>query len=721
MIGHLHVPALDNKAGIAASMSPKVVKGLLRDEMSYSGLIFTDAMDMKAITKYYGTNGIAEAEAFLAGNDVILLPEDLPQAFNTIKRYVESGKITIERLDESIIRILRAKHKLGLSVNLVVNKDGAQDFINRNEAYAIKQKLYEAAITLVADQDAQIPIINTSDGSFGTLSINVHTTSPFQSRISDYVPAVHYQWMPNYNPVMANQMLTTMSQFSTAIVAIHTSGKRGDFSRDLSTEMVKFLTDLSMKTKVITVVFGHPYILNKIDNLKHVICAYENDDIAQDAAAQALFGANAISGRLPLKATEEWSSTHGIQRASLQRLGFSLPEQVGMNSALLQGELDRIAKEMIAVNATPGAQIFVARQGKIVYNRSHGRMQGDGADVRNHTIYDAASISKILATTLATMKLVDENKLDINAPLRTYISNIDTTNKADLVIADIMAHNARLPGGIPSYQPTVLPKSQSFNANYYRSTLQDNFYVPVANSMFMRNDYIDSLWKTIWQVPLRSSDSYRYSDVGFILMQKAIENITNKRLNEYMHQQFYKPLGLRYTSFLPLEKYPKEQIAPSEMDDYWRMQKIHGHVHDMTAAMMGGVGGHAGLFTTAYEAGIIMQMLINKGSYGGIQYIKPETVSRFTIRHHKSTRRGLGFDMRELDNGRNQNMSSLSSSDAFGHIGFTGGAAFADPRDQLVFVILTNRTYPEGRSQTYNNREYRIQLHTAIYNAIHRQ
>ncbi len=717
MMGHLNVPALDSKPNIPSSMSPSIINDLLRSDLNYKGIIVTDGLDMKAITKYYGVNGTAEAEAFLAGNDILLLPENLPIAFSMVKQYVDNGKITIDRLNESVARILRAKYKIGLSSIVVIPQEGVTDFIQRNEAYALKQKLYEGALTIVSDNESIIPIVNTASRSMGTLSINVHTISMFQKRISDFIPANHYQWMPTNKPGMYNQMLQTMGQFETVIVGVHTSGKKSDFSKDLNNETVRFLTDLNSRTKLIVVVFGHPYILARIPEQENVICAYENNELAQDAAAQGLFGVFDITGTLPVTATNRWKSGVGQNRKSLHRLGFAIPEQVGMSTAKLS-ELDAIAKDMIAQNATPGGQIFVARNGRVVYNKPFGLQSTAGRAVQNSTIYDVASITKILATTATSMQLVDKGKLDINEMLGTYIPNIDTTNKANLIIEDVMAHVSRLPGGIVSYQPTVLPKSQSYDNRYYRNSQQEDFTVPVASNMFMRADYRDTLWKTILDVPLRSSDSYRYSDVGFMLMQRTIEGITGRRISDYAFDNFYKPMGLRYTSYQPLSRHPKEYIAPTEVDNYWRMQTVHGHVHDMTAAMMGGIGGHAGLFSTAYEVGIMMQMFLNKGSYGGTQYIRPETVKKFTTRHRRSSRRGLGFDMKELDSRKNQNMSHLASANAFGHFGFTGGAAFADPDEGISFVILTNRTFPNQRSQTYNNRDYRIQLHTKVYEAI---
>jgi beta-N-acetylhexosaminidase len=717
MIGHLHIPSLDNRSNRPSSLSYNTIKKVLRDEMGYNGLVITDGMDMKGVTKYF-PNGIAEAEAFLAGNDIILLPENLSKAVSTIKEYINAGKISTTRLDESLERILRAKYKLGLNYIPYHETKIIDSQLNSNKALSIKQKLAEAAITLIADAENTIPIRDIQDVKIATLSINVHQPTVFQNRAAQFTNTRNLHLMPYQIAQDYQQYLQTLTQFDKVIVGIHTSGKQNDFSKDLPEETLRFLKELSSKTQVIITVFGSPYILKKLNFAKNLIINYDNDAMTQDVAMQAIFGVSKINGKLPVTVNTTWAVGHGLERNSLFRLGYALPETVGMSSDSLL-KIDSIMNVMITSNAAPGGQVLIAKNGKIVLQKSYGKMEPNGYYVSDNTIYDVASLTKILTTTISTMKLVDQGKINLNHPLRQYISGIDTTDKAQIILKDILAHHARLFPWIGFYESTVAPpKSYGYNPKYYSGIMQNEYNIPVAKGMFMRSDYKDSIYHQVYTSKLRESDSYRYSDLGFMMMQKVIENQSRTSLDLYAEEQFYKPLGLTHTAFKPITRFPLSSIAPTEKDDYWRQQTIQGYVHDMGAAMLGGVGGHAGLFSTSKEVAIIMQMLLNKGSYGGRQYIKPETVELFTTRHPKSTRRGLGFDMKELDTSKTKSMSSLAPEATFGHTGFTGTAAWVDPVNNIVYVFCTNRTYPSRHNQTFNKREYRHKVQSVIYKAL---
>lgn len=717
MIGHLHVPALDERPNRPTTISDKVIKNILRDEMGFNGLIITDAMDMKGVTRYF-PNGTAEAEAFLAGNDIILLPENLPKAISAIKEYLLAGKITESKLNESVERILRAKYKIGLNVTPQHDSEGLSNYLSRNHSKAIKQKLTEAAITVVADKSNMIPIQQTDNVHLGTLSINMIKKSKFQERIDNYLNARHYQLMPNQLANQHQQMMQTLSQFDIVVVSIHTSGKQNDFSREITDDMIRFLKELELKTRVITILFGSPYLLDRLNYASQLIIGYDNDKVTQDVTAQSLFGVNDISGKLPVSVNEKWIAGYGLNKVSLGRLGYSKPEMVGLSSDTLY-KIDSIMGEMIRLQASPGGQILIAKDGKIVFQKAFGKLSQDGSNVSNTTIYDVASITKILATTISAMKLVDNHKLNIHNPLRNYISGILGTDKTQLVVQDIMAHHGRLIPWIGFHQNTTLPnKKFGYNPTYYSGLLQEKYNIPVAKGMFMRSDYKDSIYQIIWNSPLREKDNYKYSDLGFYIMQKVVEGQSGKSLDEYVSQSFYKPLGLRYTGFRPLLTHPAGNIAPTEIDNYFRLQTLQGNVHDIGAAMMGGVAGHAGLFSNAGDLAVLMQMLINKGSYGGQQFITPETVDLFTTRHPKSTRRGIGFDMKELDTRKAKSMSPLAPASTFGHTGFTGNAVWADPENKIVYIFCANRTYPGKNNQTFNNRDYRSKVQTLIYKAM---
>lgn len=717
MVGHLHVPAIDKRVNRPTTLSEKAIQNLLRDDMGYNGLIFTDAMDMKGVTKFY-PNGIAEAEAFLAGNDVILLPENLPKAINAIKQYMKEGKISQNRLDESVERILRAKYKLGLNVIPYYNPDGLSQYLNRNQALGIKQKLAEAAVTLISDKSNIIPIRDLEHSPFATLSINTNSKTTFQERADSYLECRHYNLMPQQISQQYQQQLQTLSRFEKVLISIHTSGKQNDFTKDLPDDVIRFLLELQTKTDVIVVLFGNPYLLKKLANVNQLILNYDNDAITQDVTMQSIFGVSEMSGKLPVTVSEKWPLGHGLFKGSLKRLGYGLPEMVGLNADTLK-LIDTLMAQMIRLNAAPGAQVLIAKDGKIIVHKSFGKLTLDGYYVSNNTIYDVASVTKILATTISAMKLVDEKKLNIKNPLRNYISGIDTTDKARLIVEDVMAHHARLFPWIGFYESTTLPqKSFGYNSKYYSGILQDQYTIPVAKGMFMRSDYKDSIFQQIWSSKLRDNNSYKYSDLGFYIMQKVIENQSNTSLDEFTERKFYQPLGLKFTGFKPLLRHPEFNIAPTEIDNYFRLQTIRGHVHDMGAAMMGGVAGHAGLFSNAKDMAILMQMLLNKGQYGGTQYLRPETIDLFTTRHIRSSRRGIGFDMKELDVNKTKSMSEYAPASTYGHTGFTGTAVWADPVNNIVYVFCTNRTYPSRHNQAFNNRNYREKVQTLIYKAM---
>lgn len=717
MVGHLHVPTLDNQLSKPTTLSSKVIKKLLRDDIGFNGLIITDAMDMKGITKYY-PSGIAEAEAFLAGNDILLLPENLPLAIEKMKSYIETGKITEARLNESVERILRAKYKIGLNYAPTHSLDNLESQLNNNQALAIKHKLVEASITLVEDKTNLIPIKEVESVTFATLSINVSKKSVFQDRCQSYVDHTDLQLMPGQLSAQKQRILQKLCEHQKVIVSIHTSGKLNDFSRDLGDEMITFLKEAQSKTDLIIVLFGNPYLLKKLDFVDHILLAYDNENITQDVAAQALFGSISIQGKLPVTIHKKWNEGSGLNRASLLRLGYSIPEVVGLNSDTLL-QIDSIMSQMIATNAAPGGQVLIAKDGKIIMQKAFGNLSYNGPKVDNETIYDIASITKILATTLSAMHLVDSRRLDINKPINYYLCGIDTTDKAALIIKDVLSHHARLLSWIGFYEKTTLPKKNfGYNPIYYNNILKDDFTIPVAKNMFMRNDYKDSIFQFIWESKLRDYDNYKYSDLGFLILQKIIEAQSNQALDAYCSQNFYSLLGLRSTTFKPLSQHMVSKIAPTEIDQYFRNQILQGHVHDMTAAMLGGVAGHAGLFSNTHDMAVLMQMLLNKGSYGGRTYIHPKTVELFTTRHPKSSRRGLGFDLKELDPNKKPNISKLADDSTFGHTGFTGTGAWVDPKHKIVYIFCSNRTFPDRHNDSFNRREYRNKVQSVIYKAM---
>jgi beta-glucosidase-like glycosyl hydrolase/CubicO group peptidase (beta-lactamase class C family) len=719
MVAHLSIPAFDNRPNRPTTLSHNAVTNILRKEMSFGGLIFTDAMEMKGVTKHFKP-GDADKEAFKAGNDIILLPENLKAGIESIKKGILDGTIPRERLDNSVKRILRAKYTLGLNSWKPLDQNNVETDINDNNSIALKEKLIENAITLASDEDEIVPIRKLNDMKFSSISVGTKFKTPMQTQLDFYVTTKHNQ-LPRLSSTRERQQIGDKVKDSDyVIVGIHDMSKYASKDFGLNLENIAFLKELEKDKKLIIILFGSPYSLKFFDDFSNVIVAYEDDEISQNLAAQSIFGAFTIKGRLPVTASSKYKYGGGEYRESLGRFGYSIPERVGMSSSVLVG-IDTIVNEMITTKAAPGCQILAAKGGKIVFQKSYGNFVYDRArPVDNNDIYDVASVTKVCASTISLMKLYDEGKFDINATIDRYIPETDTCSKGDINIEATLAHHAQLAGWIPFYKNTVNTSKNNPQPleKYYSKTLKPGFSIPVADNLFLRTDMRDSIWSRINGSKLREKKGYRYSDLAFYFMHKSIKNISGLSLNEYAAKNFYEPMGLRRTGYLPLAKHPREEIAPSEHDRYFRRQTIKGHVHDMGAAMLGGVSGHAGLFSNAGELAVIFQMMLNGGSYGGVQYLEPETVKLFTTRYPESTRRGIGWDMKELNPNKSLNMSKLASASTFGHLGFTGVAAFADPEEDLIFIFVANRTYPSMKNLRFSRENYRPRVQSQIYRSL---
>lgn len=719
MVAHLHIPAIDDAKNIPTTLSQKAITGILKDEIGFSGLIYTDAMDMKGVSKHF-PDGKADLMAFEAGADIILLPNDLEKGVNAIKKALQSGDISRDRLAYSVKKILRAKYAVGLASPKQIKLDGISKYINSNKSLALKEKLIEQAITLVSNKDNIVPIADIANNKIATIAIGVDKPSAFQKTVKRYVNSESFQIDKNPNLSQLESLNQSLKNTDLVIVTFNDMSKYAQKNFGIDTTTLEFLDRLQASKKLVVVIHGSPYALKYFEKYRNVIVTYNDENLTQNIAAQSIFGSNPLKGRLPVGISPNMRNGTGIYKEGLGRLGFSIPERVGMNSHVLSG-LDDLAYEMISEKAAPGGQVLVAKNGKVVYEKSYGyHTYEKETPTNNNHIYDVASITKVCASTLCLMKLYDEDKLDLNASLNRYLhSEVDTSNKKDINIRAMLAHHARLAGWIPFYANTISDsKTPTPLKEYYSDTKNSKYNIQVKENLYMRSDYRDSIWSRIYASELKEKKGYRYSDLSFYMFHKIIRRLTNYRIDDYSYNEFYKPLGLSKTGYLPLQRHNQSIIAPTEEDNYFRQGRIQGYVHDMGAAMFGGVAGHAGLFSNAYELGIIFQMLLNEGSYGGKEYLKPSTVKTFTKRYHESSRRGLGFDMKELDNAKTLNMSEMASASTFGHLGFTGISAFADPEYDLIFIFITNRTYPSMKNNKFGKGDYRPKAQTIVYKSM---
>ena len=719
MVAHLNVPALDARENRPTTLSGPTIVDVLRNELGFDGIVYTDAMEMKGVTKHFEP-GMADLEAFLAGNDVILLPEDIAQGYKRVLDAVNNGTISIERLDKSVYRILRTKEILDLpGKSSWTNATNIYQEINSEEAINIKAEIYEQALTLANNSADVLPIRDLKKHGYASIALGDNQPNVFQERLESYVDIDHHSISKDGTSTEYQNALEKLSGYDRVIVSSHDMSWYSRNNYGLNDEQIKFINDLSGRTEVIFVMFGTPYALKWFENVPTVLVAYEDNELTHEAAAQAMFGVTAISGRLPVTASEKYPVGQGYNIPSLQRIGYSTPERVGMESDTLS-KIAALVDEMIKEKAAPGCQVLVAKNNRVVYHKSFGHhTYSKQRPVQNNDVYDLASVTKVMATTLSLMHLDDKDLFDVDAPIKKYIPEQEKSNKADIKYADILAHRGGLISWIPFYKNTLTDVGAKRPSDeYYGKEKTEPFPHFVTPGLYLRADYQDSIYHQIFESDLRETRDYRYSDLAFYISNRTVENLTSHQVDIYAKENFYDRLGLRTTTFNPLQKFDKNRIPPTEQDSYFRMTKIHGTVHDMGAAMLGGVSGHAGLFSNSRDLAILMQMLLNKGYYGGYNFLKPTTVEQYTRRHWASSRRGLGFDLKELNPDKTENMSEYASRNSFGHLGFTGTAAFADPDNDIIYIFLSNRTYPSMRNNKLGKNNYRPKIQSLIYKSL---
>lgn len=714
MVAHLHIPALDATPNLPVTLSKPTITGLLKEKMGFKGLIFTDALNMRGVTKHF-KDGETDVKALIAGNDVLLVTQDIPNAKKRIYEAVAQKRLTWEEIDGHVRKILHAKYRLGLHQYEPVEARGVANRLRLSENKVLKQDIISQALTLVDPNDI-LPLSakNTACISVGT---NKGITT-FQSELKKYGISQHY----TANGSVPNSRLKALSKKKTVIVAIHNLSRSAGQRFNVSANVEQFVKQLSQTTNVLVVAFGSPYALRYFSTAQGVVVAYNEETITQRLAARAIAGALPFRGRLPVTASPVFKYGMGKDTEVQQMPYASSPESVGLSSSILKG-IDRIAAEMIREKAAPGAQVLVAKNGQIAFHRAYGYYTyANRMRVQRDNIYDLASVTKVAATTIALMRLYDEGKIELDQPLSFYLPELRGTNKSRMTIREILLHQAGLRPWIPFYVRTLDEAKQPIMGRYYAPKYSRQYGTRVANALYFSQSKVDSvIWQRIYDQSLRSGTNYKYSDLGFYLFTRLVKKLSGQTLDSYVSETFYRPMGLLTTQFNPLKSgVPRSKIIPTEDDKYFRYQVVQGDVHDMGAAMLGGVSGHAGLFSNAQDLVAIFQMLINGGEYGGKRYLKKSTIDLFTAKQTQQSRRALGFDRKEEgDNPRQSiNVAFQASSKTFGHQGFTGIGAWADPDNNIVYLFLSNRTFPSGENMTLIRRDIRSRIQEVIYEAI---
>jgi beta-glucosidase-like glycosyl hydrolase/CubicO group peptidase (beta-lactamase class C family) len=712
MVGHLNIPSLEYKENVPTTASYNVVTKLLQDELGFEGLIFTDALNMKAASKFLAP-GDLDLETFLAGNDILLFPENVPLAIQKITTAFNENRITPERLERSVKKILKYKYKAGLNnYKQIDTKNLSKDLITTSKD-ALQYQLYEHAITVIKNNDNILPIKNLNQ-KIAYVKLGDDVNSTFISTLKKYTEVTQIQ---SDNIDSLNLQL---KNFNTIIVGFHKSDKAWK-KHDFTEKELQWLQEIAKNNTVILDAFTKPYSLSTITNfndIEAVVMSYQNADIAQEVSAELIFGAIDSQGKLPVSINQDFPVNHGIEFEKINRLGFTAPENVGMSHEILS-QIDKIADKAISQKMTPGMQILVARRGKVVYQKSFGHKTYETTEkIDNSNLYDVASVTKIVATLPIAMQLFDHKKVQLDSKLSDMLPVFSNSNKKEINFKELLSHNAQLQPWIPFYKET-LDSLKKPDLKYYNTTFSDQFSKQVAPNLYLKSDYQDTLFKKIIDSKLLEKKEYKYSDLTFIILKEFIEKTTNKSLNDLSKQNFFSPLGMNNTTFNPLQVFKNEQIVPTEIDDYFRYSLLQGYVHDMAAAMQGGVAGHAGVFSNSMDLAKMMQMFLQKGNYGGVQYITNATFDTFNTCHfyESGNRRGLGFDKPQI--GKEGPTCGCVSKSSFGHTGFTGTMVWADPETEIVYVFLSNRTFPNANATNKLSKEnIREDIQKIIQNAI---
>lgn len=692
MVGHLQVPALTKDSLKVATINEDIVKKYLQEDLGFGGLVFTDAMNMKGLTNLY-TDGEAEVLAILAGVDILLMPENTDKAIAAIITAVEDGRIPKTLVEQKCKKILSWKYDMGL-----VNNRGEYSPIDSNlhkEISELNEQITENTITLLNSKGQIEKKNNLTFTNKDTVSLVLLGNADFEALISNLttdIPIKIYRIHSKIKDKEADSIIFTIDSTKTIITAF--GGTRFSNSKanygipDISIEV---LNKIEKRCKDnILLMFCNPYTLKLIDSsfeCKAFVIAYENNNYTQKAVAKFLKGEIKAKGSLPVSVKR----THIIGNEEQESNGISLEERFYMDNNINLStirKIDSIAQKGITEKAYPGCQVLIAREGKIIYDKNFGYHTYDNQkEVTSNTLYDIASLTKIMATTIAVMRLYEENKIKLDAQISAYIPELKKMEIGKLTVKELLSHYTTLPATYPFAQKKLKDK------NIHQAILKEMKHVPLKQK------------------------KYTYSDLNFLLLQYAIENITNEGLDEYVQREFYSKMNLQNTTFNPLlNGVNQENIAPTENDTITRKELILGQVHDPLAYLNNGVCGNAGLFSTAEDLFKICQMLLNKGEFEGVRYLNSSTIDVFNKRYFADLgiRRALGFD-KPLIKGKSSHCSQYASQQSFGHSGFTGTYIWIEPKNNTIVIFLSNRVYPYCSPNKLSKMNIRTDINDLIY------
>jgi len=596
-----------------------------------------------------------------------------------------------------------------LLVTLLLTMIGCQS-LKKNPGQVFKEnKKAESSALLFNNRSQLIPLKNLQDRKIASVNLGSSYSAPFDSLLKKYAAVKSFD-LSEYTlkKLSADDLSEDLKLYNTVIIQVNSQSL-------IDPETLKFILRTIRNKEIIIAGLGDIKALQKLDAVSvPVVWCSENSSGDAQYEAQLIFGGVEATNQLSQTISPAFRAGSAYTTEKI-RLKYSKPEQVGIKSRALDS-IDLIVAEAIREKATPSAVVLVIKDGNVIFNKAYGSHTYDGIEPTSiNDLYDLASLTKVSATTISVMHLYEQKKISLDSTLGAYLPRARNTNKSNLLVRDVLLHQSGL-GGV-GFQSNIKPENRSTDSSY-------TFPVKVAEGFFLRRNYFrDYMWPAILNSPVVNPGTYKYSDLSMYVMREIVEQQSSEPINELVQKEFYRPLGMQTAGYNPLWRFAKTQIVPTELDTRFRKTLLLGYVHDEGAAMQGGVSGHAGLFASATDLGILYQMLLNGGTYGGVQYFKPETVKLFTSKQSAVSRRGLGFDRVDPDTSKPSEQywqfypSKYSSPETFGHTGFTGTNVWVDPKYNMVYVFLSNRVHPT-RSTKLDQLRIRQRVLDAIYRAI---
>ena len=701
MVAHLSVPAIDNTPKFATSLSPKAVNDLLRKELGFKGISVTDAIDMKAIANYF-PQGESSAQALIAGHDMICLPGDIDKSLSKVKQAIKDKKLRRRDIKGKVKKVLNAKYQYGLSSLSEIDTTNLLADLNKSVG-VIKEAM--AAQSLTYCKSNTLPyLLSNKKTAYVALNAGFPTTLT-KVLATQYGVTIFYVAAKDSNKL--SSINNSLTGFDQVIVGLHNYSKRPANKFEIPNAFIQYLNE-SHPTNWMHVILGNPYAVGHFSKIQNILFAYEDNIYTHKAVLNWIEGKIQATGELPVTVSNDlpFGSTYK---------DVPSPNNTVENEKL--SAIDSLVQDAISKKAIPGCQVLVAKNNEIVFNKAYGLSAGEGsAPVTLDTYYDLASLTKVSASTVSIMKLADEGKIDINKTIGDYLPWVKGNQKEKITLKDLLLHQAGLFPYIKFYE-SLLNSDKSLKEDLVTKVQDNDHSKMITPSLYLHNNWKDTIEQKILNSAVTSPGKYVYSDNDFIFLGQIVEQVSGMSLNEYATQNFYGPLKMKSTGFLPLQKTNLDNIAATEVDNYYRNELIRGAVHDEGASVMGGIAGHAGLFSNATDLAKMYLMLLNKGQWEGKQYLKPSTVEQYTAYNTPNSRRGLGFDKPEKNNATSKDpYPSLSASPStFGHTGFTGTCVWADPESNLLYIFLSNRVYPTRDNKAFSSLNLRPNIQEAIY------